>query len=181
MLYLNPPYDWEAGSSNNQRLEPVFLEHSYRWLKPGGVLIFVIPQLRLGKCARLLSEEFRELRVYRLTEPACVQYKQIVVLGTRRKRHARLADSALMDQARWLEGLSTRPRLEPLTENPEIRCEVPGSGPLALTHVGIPLDESRICCSTQQRIARPAAYSCPSNGTYEGGHSGHCLVDSLSR
>ena len=30
LLYLNPPYDWESGESNNQRLESVFLEHSYR-------------------------------------------------------------------------------------------------------------------------------------------------------
>jgi hypothetical protein len=39
LLYLNPPYDWEAGSTNNQRLEAVFLDHTYRWLKPGGVLL----------------------------------------------------------------------------------------------------------------------------------------------
>ena len=32
LLYLNPPYDWESGESNNQRLESVFLEHTYRWL-----------------------------------------------------------------------------------------------------------------------------------------------------
>ena len=87
LLYLNPPYDWESGESNNQRLELVFLEHTYRWLKAGGVLVFVIPQLRLAKCARLLSEHFTDLRVYRLTEPACLQYQQIVVLATRRKRH----------------------------------------------------------------------------------------------
>ena len=41
LLCLNPPYDWESGESNNQRLEFVFLEHTYRWLKAGGVLIFV--------------------------------------------------------------------------------------------------------------------------------------------
>jgi hypothetical protein len=141
LLYLNPPYDWEAGSSNNQRLESVFLEHTYRWLKPGGVLVFVIPQLRLAKCARLLSEEFQDLGIYRLTEPVCPEYKQIVVLGTRRKRHATLTDSALIEKARWLEGLATKPHLEPLGEYPETRYEVPCSGPLVLTHVGIPLDE----------------------------------------
>src|SRR5260370_7368689 len=86
LLYLNPPYDWESGESNNQRLESVFLEHSYRWLKAGGVLLFVIPQLRLAKCARLLSEHSADLRVFRLTESACLQYRQIVVLGKRRKR-----------------------------------------------------------------------------------------------
>ena len=96
LLYLNPPYDWESGESNNQRLELVFLEHSYRWLKAGGVLLFIIPQLRLAKCARLLSEHFTDLRVFRLTEPACLEYKQIVVLGTRRKRHSKVSDAALV-------------------------------------------------------------------------------------
>lgn len=52
LLYLNPPYDLETGQTNNQRLELVFLEHTYRWLKPGGVLLFVIPQPQLKPCAR---------------------------------------------------------------------------------------------------------------------------------
>lgn len=141
LLYLNPPYDWEAGSTNNQRLEAVFLEHTYRWLKPGSVLVFVIPLPRLGKCARLLSEEFQDLRVFRLTEPACLRFKQIVVLGTRRKRPVRLTDSALMERVHWLEGLTLRPDLEPLAESAECRYIVPGSKPLVLTHLGIPLDE----------------------------------------
>ena len=110
LLYLNPPYDWESGESNNQRLELVFLEHSYRWLKAGGVLLFVIPQLRLAKCARLLSEHFTDLRVFRLTEPACLQYKQIVVLGTRRKRHSKVSDAVLLDGVRYLEALGNEER-----------------------------------------------------------------------
>jgi hypothetical protein len=64
LLYLNPPYDWESGESNNQRLELVFLEHTYRWLKAGGLLVFVLPQLRLAKCARLTERTFhRRTRV----------------------------------------------------------------------------------------------------------------------
>ena len=141
LLYLNPPYDWESGESNNQRLEFVFLEHTYRWLKGGGVLLFVIPQLRLAKCARLLSEHFTDLRVFRLTEPACLQYKQIVVLATRRKRHARLSDAALLDGVRYLETLATKADLEPLGDTADVRYTVPASEPAVLTHVGIPLDE----------------------------------------
>ena len=116
LLYLNPPYDWESAESNNQRLEFVFLEHRYRWLKAGGVLLFVIPQVRLAKCARLLSEHFTDLRVFRLTEPACLEYKQIVVLATKNE-------------------------LEPLGDNPEVQYELPASEPVVLTHVGIALDE----------------------------------------
>jgi tRNA1(Val) A37 N6-methylase TrmN6 len=111
LLYLNPPYDWECGESNNQRLELVFLEHSYRWLKAGGVLLFVIPQLRLAKCARLLSEHFTDLRVFRLTEPACLQYKQIVVLATRRKRHSRVTDTVWATLLRFVTKFLPRSRL----------------------------------------------------------------------
>ena len=141
LLYLNPPYDWEAGESNNQRLESVFLEHTYRWLKVGGVLLFVIPQMRLAKCARLLSEQFVDLRVFRLTEPACLQFNQVVVLATRRKRHARLSDAALLDGVRYLEMLSTRADLEPLGDAVDVRYEVPASERVVLTNMGIPLDE----------------------------------------
>src|SRR5258707_1068763 len=140
LLYLNPPYDWESGENNNQRLELVFLEHTYRWLKAGGVLLFVVPQLRLAKCARLLSEHFTDLRVFRLTEPACLQYKQIVVLATRRKRHAPLSDAALLDGVRYLEALATKAELEPLLDTAEVRYEVPASGPVILNNLGIPLD-----------------------------------------
>src|SRR6266550_1274885 len=141
LLYLNPPYDWEAGESNNQRLEFIFLEHTYRWLKAGGVLLFVIPQLRLAKCARLLSEQFTEFRVFRLTDPACLQFNQIVVLARRRKRHSRLSDAALLDGVRYLEMLSTKSDLEPLGDAVDVRYEIPASEPIILTNLGIPLDE----------------------------------------
>ena len=136
LLYLNPPYDWESGGSNNQRLESVFLEHTYRWLRAGGLLLFVIPQLRLAKCARLLSEHFTDLRVFRLTEPACLQYKQIVVLATRRKRYSRVTDAVLLDGVRYLEALATKAELEPLGDTAEIRYAVPASEPAVLTNTG---------------------------------------------
>ncbi len=141
LLYLNPPYDWESGETNNQRLELVFLEHSYRWLEAGGVLAFVIPQLRLAKCARLLSEHFTDLRVFRLTEPACLEYKQIVVLATRRRRHSKVSDAVLLDAVRYLEALTTKTELEPLGDTAEVRYEIPASEPVVLTNMGIPLDE----------------------------------------
>jgi SAM-dependent methyltransferase len=141
LLYLNPPYDLETGATNNQRLEQVFLEHTYRWLKPGGLLVFIIPQTQLRVCARILSEHFADLSVYRLTEPASVQYKQIAVLGVRRKRHQHVRDSVLVDSVRWLEHLAVKPDLEALAETPSARYEVPPSGPVTLVHTGIPLDE----------------------------------------
>jgi len=135
LLYLNPPYDWESGESNNQRLESVFLEHSYRWLKAGGVLLFVIPQLRLAKCARLLSEHFTDLRVFRLTESACLQYRQIVVLATRRKRHSRVTDAVLLDGVRYLEVLATKSELEPLGDTAQLDLIVQMRNPVAGMHL----------------------------------------------
>ena len=77
LLYLNPPYDFEMGQQGNKRLESVFLEHTYRWLKQKGVLVFVIPQAQLKVCARLLAEQFIDLRIYRLTEAESVAYHSL--------------------------------------------------------------------------------------------------------
>ena len=141
LLYLNPPYDLEVGQTNNQRLELVFVEHTYRWLKPGGVLLFVIPQPQLKPCARILCEYFSDLAVYRLTEPASVRYKQVVVLGRRRKRHQHPRDSELLNSIRWLEMLAWKTDLSALTDAHATQYETPPSGPVVLTNTGIPLDE----------------------------------------
>jgi SAM-dependent methyltransferase len=141
LIYLNPPYDFEAGTLNNQRLEAVFLEHVYRWLKPTGILVFVIPQRYVRNCARLLAEYFTELRVYRLTDPECMRYKQVAVFAVRRKRSQHQSDSDLAQSIRYLEGLAENRELPPLSSEPEAAYIVPASGPVMLTHTGIPLDE----------------------------------------
>ena len=74
LLYLNPPYDFEVGQQENKRLEAVFLEHTYRWLKVKGVLVFVLPRKQLSVCARLLAEQFVGLRIYSLTESESLKY-----------------------------------------------------------------------------------------------------------
>jgi hypothetical protein len=162
LLYLNPPYDFEAGTSGNQRLERVFLEHTYRWLKPKGVLIFVIPQTYLHSCSRLLAENFGNLRVYRLTEPTCTKYKQIVVLGSRRKRNEGMTDSSLVHATRWLEGLSATRDLDPLPAEPDGLYDVPVSPPATLTNMGIPLDE------VEDILAGSAAYRQASRVIFRG-------------
>jgi len=134
LLYLNPPYDAETGQTNNQRLELVFLEHTYRWLKPGGVLVFVIPQPQLRPCARILSEHFGGLWVYKLTEPASVQYQQVTVLAVRGKRRQIMRDSVLLESARRLETLASKGDLEFLPETLAARYEVPISGPVTCTN-----------------------------------------------
>ena len=36
LLYLNPPYDSEIGLVENNRMERLFLDHTYRWLAMDG-------------------------------------------------------------------------------------------------------------------------------------------------
>jgi len=79
LLYENCPYGAELGQDRSQRMEQIFLNHTYRWLKPAGVLATVIPGERLRECSGILAAQFREARVYRLSEPVCVRYKQVVV------------------------------------------------------------------------------------------------------
>jgi Uncharacterised methyltransferase family (DUF6094) len=155
LLYLNPPYDLEAGQTNNQRLELVFLEHTYRWLKPSGVLVFVVPQPQLKASARTLGEQFTDLMVYRLSEPESVRFKQVAILGRRRKRDQYLRDSALLEYVRWLEGLALKPDLPVLRDAATVRYEVPPSGPAVLTNAGIPLDvvEDQLLDSVAYRVA----------------------------
>jgi hypothetical protein len=141
LLYLNPPYDFEVGQQGNKRLELVFLEHTYRWLKPKGVLVFVIPRLQLKVCARLLAEQFTGFLLSRLTEPECTKYDQVVVLAFRRGRNTHLDDAALLRVSGYLAGAATEPNIPPLTDTADTVFPVPSSTPVVLTNRGIPLDQ----------------------------------------
>ena len=141
LLYLNPPYDFEVGpSGSNKRMELVFLKHTGRWLKPRGVLIFVIPQSRLKDCARTLAEQFADVRVYRLQEPESVRFNQIAVLARRRGSNERLVDTEAVSFARQLEGLAAQRELQPLSNVADTQYPVPLSEAAILKHDGIPLD-----------------------------------------
>ena len=144
LLYLNPPYDWALGPADSRRTEQAFLSHAYRWLKPGGVLLFVIPGERLAECSQILATHFRDVRVYRLEAPECMRYKQVVVIGVRRSRRERerLTDNDITRARLYYASLARNPSQTPvLPSEPETRYEVPVSGPAQLVYRGLPLDE----------------------------------------
>ena len=141
LLYLNPPYDFEIGQQGNKRLELVFLEHTYRWLKPKGVLVFVLPRQQLKVCARLLAEQFNGFRLYLLTEAECIKYEQVVVLALRRGRNTHLDDATLLQTSGYLAGASTDGDIPRLTDTADSVFPVPSSGRVALTNRGVPLDQ----------------------------------------
>lgn len=155
LLYLNPPYDFEVGESRNQRTEQAFLEFTFRWLKPGGVLVLVIPAQRLNACADVLAVQFRDKALYRLTEPEAVRYQQIAVFGFRRSHRERSqvkdwdvsqAKRKLFEYARQYE------QLPGLPDVPDRVYAVPPSGAVQWTYRGIPLD------SVEDSLPSSAAY-----------------------
>ena len=138
LLYLNPPYDSEIGSFDNDRMEFLFLEHTYRWLKIGGVLVFVIPLHRLTHAAGILSSHFSDLRVLRLSHPESVRFHQIVVMGVRKPQQGSRIDHTKAALQRMAHGWEPLPELD---ANAGAVYAVPASPPATLTYRGLPLDQ----------------------------------------
>ncbi len=155
LLYLNPPYDWALGPADSRRTEQTFLSHTYRWLKPGGVLLFVIPGERLAECSQIHASHFRDVRVFRFEAPECVRYKQVVVIGIRRARRERerLTDSDITRARLHYAGLARNPSQVPvLPYEPATPYAVPVSGAAQLVYCGLPLDE------VEDQLPQSAAY-----------------------
>ncbi|HEV2416511.1 MAG TPA: DUF6094 domain-containing protein [Terriglobia bacterium] len=149
LLYENPPYQQTTeDEEKGQRLEALFLQRTYRWLKPGGILILIIPAAQLAVCGNRLSVQFKDTEVYRLSDPASVQYKQIVVLAVRRNRRERdrLQDREInllrLDYGRKANNFEALPIL---TNRPQGLYSVPEAPPIQLVHHGLPLDEVEDC------------------------------------
>jgi tRNA1(Val) A37 N6-methylase TrmN6 len=144
LLYLNPPYDFEIGEGTNRRMERLFLEHVARWLRPGGALVMVIPYDRVYDCRTVLTPQFKDKSIYRLTEPEAVAYKQVVVFGIRRARQERerMNDHAV-SQANWKLNDLTRSyeKIPLLTDMPDRYYVIPAGPPPKLEYRGLPLDE----------------------------------------
>jgi hypothetical protein len=138
LLYLNPPYDFEAGVSGNQRLEKVFLQHTCRWLARKGVLVLVIPTKALAVCARTLATRFSGVEIRRLTDPESTQYDQVVVFGIRKDQSGPAAEKT---EYFFREVASGHVALSPLVEDELLQYPVPRSGPSQLVNQGLDLDQ----------------------------------------
>jgi len=139
LLYLNPPYDSEIGSVANNRMERLFLDHTYRWLVPEGVLVLIIPFERLHDCAGVLASHFGRLSVLRMTDEESVRFRQIAVLGVRRN----IRGTALEDNKRFLQSISPYGSFHALPELTPSSCapySVPPSGDATLGYRGLPYD-----------------------------------------
>lgn len=143
LLYLNPPYQHEIGEGRNQRFERIFIDEFARWLKPGGVLAFVLPYDRVADCRQTLTLQFRDKAIYRLTEQESQTYKQVAVFGIRRTRseRERMSDAAVSQGHRMLADLTRHYEQIPALPDEPDRCySVPTSEPARIEYRGLPLD-----------------------------------------
>lgn len=82
LIYLNPPYHQAEG----RRLELAFLQHWQRYLMPGGVLIYVVPEPHLSEYEKTLTANFTDLSLYRFPGDTYDAFKQLVIFGVKRER-----------------------------------------------------------------------------------------------
>ena len=144
LLFLNPPFDWISGENRSERTEGVFLAHTYRWLRPGGVLILVASADRVKECSHILASQFKDTRVYRLIEPEAVRYREVVVLATRRNRREReqLRDDVIVNRRAQFTSIGHQyEQLAVIADSSASSYVVPVSGPAPWQYRGLPLDE----------------------------------------
>lgn len=122
LLFLNPPYLSVLNEGGGRaRHEKRFLIESLGNLAYGGLLVYVIPYYRLTPdICRVLVDNFENLGVWRFTDTEFKKFKQVAVLGTRKRKDAEPQDT------RWLEWFAVHPGSIPsLAELPEGRYALP--------------------------------------------------------
>lgn len=181
LLYLNPPYDFETDEGSTQRTERTFLQHTHRWLEPGGVLVLVIPKARIVDCCPILASQFKGVRIRRLTAPDSVRFDQVVVFGIRRTRRERerLLDGEILEARQLLVELSRNSgELQSLSSEPDFKYAVPESASVVLVYKGLPLDEIEDLLPKSSAYRRANRLLFGRQGTIEGRpltplHGGH--------
>lgn len=129
LLFLNPPYlSVLNGSGGQSRHEKRFLIESIGHLTYGGLLVYVIPYYRLTPdICRILMDNFEALSVWRFTDGEFKRFKQVAVLGLRKRRGTEPPDTL------WLEQYAVSPASIPnLSDLPEHRYALPAY-PLEVT------------------------------------------------
>jgi hypothetical protein len=188
LAFLNPPYDWTIGEGRNERTERVFLAYTYRWLKAGGVLVLVVPAQHVCECGEILASRFKEIRIFRLTDPESVRYRQVVVLATRRSRREReqLRDDDITARRAQFANIGRNyERLATLGDISMPLYRVPESGPPKLEYRGLPLDEIEDLLPRSSAYRQASRILFPSPATFRGRpltplHSGHVALCAVS-
>ncbi|MBI9013830.1 MAG: hypothetical protein JEZ08_16470 [Clostridiales bacterium] len=87
LCFANPPY---GNSEYGERLESLFMKKLFSYLKPKGILVYVIPYHLFNsdeKFAEKFTARFDVEAVYKFHEKEFNKYKQIALIGRRKKQH----------------------------------------------------------------------------------------------
>jgi hypothetical protein len=101
-------------------------------------------QCNVRECGDILAAQFKATRIFRLTDPECVRYRQAVVLATRRSRREReqLRDNDIVARRSQFASIGGHyEQLVPLGDVSTPMYDVPESGSAKLEYRGLPLDE----------------------------------------
>lgn len=106
LLFLNPPYDHDR---EHGRLEEKFLDRFTAALRPGGILVFLVPFHALKASAATLARDYHSIACYRFPEPEWDTFKQVVLFAVR----SDTADPTLAEQSR-IEAWASDPAIIPV-------------------------------------------------------------------
>lgn len=114
VMLLNPPYLSVLNESGSKaRHEKRFLADSYEHLLHGGLLIYIVPYYRLTPdIARILCDNFSDLSVYRFMRAEFTRFRQVAVLGTRKRRED--GSALVTDFMRMVDDVNLMPELSEL-------------------------------------------------------------------
>lgn len=128
LAFVNPPYDTDSAgdggaggrgpsgsAGKNERLEIRFLRRTTNKLAADGVLIWIVPQVRLREAAKHLVEHYRDLACWRFPDvpwrppdapdrplvPMYAAFSQVVLLGRRRRVPVPADATTLTHVERW--------------------------------------------------------------------------------
>lgn len=102
LLFLNPPYGdlvtdqaaLDLATAGRQRLEKIFFRRAHPWLAFDGVLVLILPHYVLdAEFSAMIARSYKDVQVFMAPVQ---QFKQCVVLGTKRKADRHDASVASM-------------------------------------------------------------------------------------
>ncbi len=117
LLFLNPPYD----ASDGEREEMKFLKQSIKWLVPGGVLVFIVPEPLFGyeKYRAWIGQHFNNITIVKAHGHDYPQFKQVVLFGV--KKEARTETGTFPDGPYpYIEDVEPKYYEVPPTNPPEV-------------------------------------------------------------
>ena len=157
LLFLNPPYLSVLNESGSKaRHEKRFLIESIPHLLYGGLLLYVIPYYRLtSDICRILCDNFEHISVWRFTDGEFRKFKQVVIMGIRKRRET------TPQGTEWLEQYAAYPdRIPVLSELNSPRYALPANEAEVKVFKGERFNQKELeqqlrrCDSFQQLMAR---------------------------